>query len=329
MDQNNFFNKNNFKMWSKLGMRASFGIIAQEIGKREKDLIILTADVSTSAGLDRFKKSFPDKYLDVGIAEQNLIGIATGLSSEGFNVITTTFAPFQSMRCCEQIKVNLGYMNQKVCMVGLASGLVLGNLGYTHCCIEDIGVLRSIPNITIISPADSAELAKALFASISHKNSVYLRLTGGSGINQIYEDDYNFEIGKAITLKKGDDLTIIANGQMVNEALVVSKKLEEKNIESEVINMHTVKPIDEEKIFECAKKNKLIISIEEHNLYGGLSSAISESLAKIQNSPKMIAFGINDRYTKGGDYDFLKKKFKLDADTIVDEILPIIEKSKK
>lgn len=326
MDQIKLLNKNNFKMWSKLGMRACFGIIAQEIANKDKDLIILTADVSTSAGLDRFKKKFPDKYLDVGIAEQNLIGIATGLSSEGFNVITTTFAPFQTMRCCEQIKVNLGYMNQKICMVGLASGLVLGNLGYTHCCIEDIGVLRSIPNITIISPADCAEFAKALISSKDHKNSVYIRLTGGSGIQQIYEEDYNFEIGKSITLKEGKDLTIIATGLMVNEALIVSKKLEEKKINSEVINIHTIKPIDEKKIFECAKKNKLIISIEEHNLYGGLSSAISECLAKIKNSPKMIAFGINDRYTKGGGYNFLKKKFKLDADIIANEIFSELNK---
>ena len=166
MQKYKFLNKNNFKIWSKIGMRASFGIIAQEIGSTEKELIILTADVSTSAGLDKFKKKFPEKYLDVGIAEQNLIGIASGLASEGFNIITTTFAPFQTMRCCEQIKVNLGYMKQKICMVGLASGLVLGNLGYTHCCIEDIGVLRSIPNISIISPADSGELAKALIASL-------------------------------------------------------------------------------------------------------------------------------------------------------------------
>jgi transketolase len=326
MDLSKFLNKNNFKIWSKLGMRASFGIIAQEIGDKNKNLIILTADVSTSAGLDRFKKKFPDRYLDVGIAEQNLIGIAAGLSSEGFDVVTTTFAPFQTMRCCEQIKVNLGYMGQKICMVGLASGLVLGNLGYTHCCIEDMGVLRSIPNITIISPADCAELAKALIASFNHKNSIYIRLTGGSEVKQIYENDYNFEIGKAITLKEGKDLTIIATGMMVHEALIVSKKLEEKNIISEVINFHTIKPFDEKKIFECAKKGKLIVSIEEHNLYGGLSSAISESLAKVENTPKMIAFGINDRYTKGGSYSFLKKKFKLDASIISNEILSELNK---
>ena len=142
MDQNKIFTKSNLKIWSKLGMRASFGMAALELSNNVNKLMILTGDVSTSAGLDRFRKKFPEKYLDVGIAEQNLIGIGAGLASEGFNVITTTFAPFQTLRCCEQIKVNLGYMKQKISMIGLASGLVLGTLGYTHCCIEDLGILR-------------------------------------------------------------------------------------------------------------------------------------------------------------------------------------------
>ena len=140
--------QNNIKLWSNLGMRATFGLIALELAKQHPELIITTSDVSTSAGLDRYKKKYPDKYIDVGIAEQNLIGVSAGLSSEGFKVISTTFSPFQTLRCCEQIKVNLGYMKHKICMVGLASGLVLGNLGFTHCSIEDVGSLRSIPNIT-------------------------------------------------------------------------------------------------------------------------------------------------------------------------------------
>ena len=148
-------NTKKIDMWSKIGSRATLGIAILEIEKNLKNLCVVTCDVSTSAGLDRFRKQKPDKYLDLGISEQNLIGVASGLSSEGFDVITTTFAPFQTLRCCEQIKVNLGYMKSKVIMVGLASGLVLGTLGYTHCSIEEVGVLRSIPNITIISPADS------------------------------------------------------------------------------------------------------------------------------------------------------------------------------
>ena len=225
MTQEKIFNKSNLKIWSTLGMRATFGVAALELGNTVDKLMILTGDVSTSAGLDRFKKKFPDKYLDVGIAEQNLIGIGAGLASEGFNVITTTFAPFQTMRCCEQIKVNLGYMKQKICMVGLASGLALGTLGYTHCCIEDVGILRSIPNLSIVAPADSAETVKAVMASIEYNNSVYIRLTGDASINQVYEDDYDFKIGKSITLKNGKDISIFASGTMVKVALDCSRIL--------------------------------------------------------------------------------------------------------
>ena len=320
MDKKNFYNSSNIKIWSKLGMRASFGLAALEFGNLEKDLMILTADVSTSAGLDRYKKKFPEKYIDVGIAEQNLIGVATGLASENYKVITTTFAPFQTTRCCEQIKVNLGYMKHKICMVGLASGLVLGNLGYTHCCIEDIGILRSIPNITIISPADSAEAVKAVEASLNHTESTYIRLTGGSNNDQIYKNDYEFNIGKSITLKKGEDATIIATGTMVKVALETANLMENKNKNIEVVNMHTIKPIDKNKIIEISKRTKNIITIEEHNVIGGLGSAVSETIASLSSSPRLLSFGINDQYSSGGDYSFLKEKFGLNATNISEKI---------
>jgi len=152
-------NEKSIKIWSTIGSRATLGIAALDLAKEIDNLMILTCDVSTSAGLDRFRKTYPEKYLDLGIAEQNMIGVAAGLASENFNVITTTFAPFQTMRCCEQIKVNLGYMKQKICMVGIASGLALGTLGYTHCCIEDVGILRSIPGIRCLSPLNPTTLA--------------------------------------------------------------------------------------------------------------------------------------------------------------------------
>ena len=321
MNKNKIFNKTNFKIWSRLGMRATFGVAALELGSSVDKLMILTGDVSTSAGLDRFKKKFPDKYLDVGIAEQNLIGIGAGLASEGFNVITTTFAPFQTMRCCEQIKVNLGYMKQKICMVGLASGLALGTLGYTHCCIEDVGILRSIPNLTIVVPADSAETVKAVAASIEHSNSVYIRLTGDASINQVYEDDYDFKIGKSITLKNGKDISIFASGTMVKVALDCSKILSQNNIDAEIVNMHTIKPIDIQKINESAKSSKLIVSIEEHNVIGGLRSGIAECLADTKHSPRFIFFGINDTYSNGGEYNYLKKRFGLTPSVISKKIM--------
>ena len=308
------------KMWSTIGPRATLGIAALDLAKKIDNLMVLTCDVSTSAGLDRFRKTCPEKYLDLGIAEQNMIGVAAGLASEKFNVITTTFAPFQTMRCCEQIKVNIGYMKQKICMVGIASGLALGTLGYTHCCIEDVGILRSIPGITIISPADSLETVKALEAAVQSKNSAYIRLTGSSNNPIVYKNDYKFEIGKSIILREGKDITIFCSGSMVFQSLKAAEILEKKNISSKVINMHTIKPIDKIAIEEACKTS-LIVSVEEHNVLGGLGRAIAEHKSTLNSSTKQIFLGIKDNYSKGGSYKFLQEKHGLTPDKISEEIL--------
>ena len=222
--------ENNIKLWSSLGMRATFGLIALELAKQHPDLMITTSDVSTSAGLDRYKNKYPKQFIDVGIAEQNLIGVSAGLSSEGFKVISTTFAPFQTLRCCEQIKVNLGYMKHKVCMVGLASGLVLGNLGFTHCCVEDIGSLRSIPNIAIVSPSDPFELFKVLNEALNYKDSMYIRLTAGSNTKIINKEDYDFKIGKAVEILPGKDIAIIGSGNILGNCLEAASILKKKKL---------------------------------------------------------------------------------------------------
>jgi len=313
-------NEKSIKIWSTIGSRATLGIAALDLAKEIDNLMILTCDVSTSAGLDRFRKTYPEKYLDLGIAEQNMIGVAAGLASENFNVITTTFAPFQTMRCCEQIKVNIGYMKQKICMVGIASGLALGTFGYTHCCIEDVGVLRSIPGMTIISPADSLETVKALRAAVKSENPSYLRLTGTSNNPIIYNQDYEFKIGKSITLKEGKDITIFCAGSMVHQSLEAAKILETRNVSSKVINMHTIKPLDTLAI-EKACSSKLIVSVEEHNIIGGLGSAIAEYKSSLKESPKQLFLGIKDTYSKGGSYKFLQEKHRLTPTKIVDDIL--------
>ena len=275
------------KIWSQVGPRATFGLGCLELPETVNNLMILTSDVSTSAGLDRFRKKFPNNYLDVGISEQNLIGVAAGLASENYKVITTTFSPFQILRCCEQIKVNLGYMKNKVCLVGLASGVVLGNLGYTHCSIEDVSVLRSIPNISIISPADGSEIIKSLEAAINHDQSVYLRLTGSSNNPIVYEKDYEFKIGKSIKLKEGKDITIFACGSMVATALEASTLLEKKGISAAIVNMHTIKPIDQEQIKKSSDETKFLVSVEEHSILGGLGSSIADVLVSF-NEKKII-----------------------------------------
>ena len=319
-------NDRNIKIWSTIGSRATLGIAALDLAKKMENLMVLTCDVSTSAGLDRYRKAFPDKYLDLGIAEQNMMGVAAGLASENFNVITTTFAPFQTMRCCEQIKVNLGYMGQKVCMVGIASGLVLGTLGFTHCCIEDVGILRSIPGIIIISPADSLETVKALEAAVKLEKPSYIRLTGSSNNPIVYSKDYKFEIGKSIVLKDGKDITIFCTGVMVKQCLEAAKILDEKKIHAKVVNMHTIKPIDKKAVEESCD-SKLIVSAEEHNVVGGLGSAIAEYKAQLSKSPKQLFLGVKDIYSKGGSYKFLQEKHRLTPEKIVEDIILELEKS--
>lgn len=310
----------NIKLWSTLGMRASFGLIVLELVNKHSNLLITTSDVSTSAGLDRFKQKYPDNYIDVGIAEQNLIGISAGLSSEGFKVISTTFAPFQTLRCCEQIKVNLGYMKNKICMVGLASGLVLGNLGFTHCSIEDVGSLRSIPNISIVSPSDPFELYKLLDVAFDYKESIYIRLTAGANTMVVNNKDYQFQIGKAVQLLSGEDVAIIGCGNILGNCLEAAKILKEENINCTIVNMHTIKPIDKEKILDISKYHKLILTVEEHNVIGGLGSSVAETLSEIQSDSKLVRIGVNDFYSEGGDYKYLQDIYGLSVEKIINTI---------
>ena len=315
---------NKIKLWSSIGSRASFGLAAFELAKNNNNLMIVTADVSTSAGLDRYKKKYPNNYVDVGIGEQNMMSVASGLASEGFDVITTTFSPFQTLRCAEQIKVNLGYMKNKVVMVGLASGLILGNLGFTHCSIEDIGILRSIPNLTIISPADSFETVKATEASIKHNQSVYIRLTGGSNNPMVYESDYEFEIGKGKMLIDNGEILIISNGMMVKKSIDIANYFKERGVNISVINMHTIKPLDHELLDKIISRYKYCFSLEEHNIYGGLGSALSEYFASKDHKIKFKSIGIDDKYIKSGSYNYLLKEYRLDNESVINTIKKII-----
>lgn len=318
-------NEANIKMWSKIGSRATFGLAALELGNAVDNLMVLTADLSTSAGLERFKKTFPNKFLDVGIAEQNMMGIAAGLASEGFKVITATIAPFQTMRCCEQIRVNLGYMNQNVCMVGVGSGIAFGHLGYTHCCIEDIGIMRSIPGITVVSPADCTETVKATLAAIHHKQSVYIRLTGGLNNPSVYKEDYDFKINKAVTLREGNDITIIATGTMVYESLGAADILSGEGISATVVNMHTLKPLDTSVIEKACALSKLIVTAEEHSIIGGLGSAVAEYKAGLEKTPSQLILGLPDKFGKAGDYRYLLEEHGLIAKQIAQRIIKVIK----
>ena len=315
------FTNKKIKTYSLVGSRATFGLVMNEVAEKINNLMVLTADVSTSAGLDKYRNNHKDKYLDIGIAEQNMIGIAAGLSSENYCVFTTTFAPFQTMRCLEQIKVNSGYMKNKIIMVGLASGLVLGPLGYTHCCIEDLSIMRTIPNVSVISPSDPFETAKAILASIDHNQSVYIRLTGGSNRKNIYQEDYNFEIGKAIEISKGKDICIFANGTMLSAVLEACDMLKEKNIFPSVINVHTLKPLDKKLCKLYIEKSKVIYTVEEHSIFGGLSSSIAELNSSLDKKAKHFSIALPDDYSVSGDYEYLLDFYKLTPSAIANTIL--------
>ena len=207
------------RLWSRLGARAVFGQAILETAKERDDFYVLSADLAQSSGLVRFRGEFPDRFVNCGIAEQNLIGIAAGLAKDGTNVFATSFSPFVTMRACEQVRMNMGYMQLNIKTVGLGSGLVMAQLGNSHFGLEDASVMRAIPGMTVINPADGAEIVKAVEALCEFSGPAYLRLTGGPGLPVVYEEDFDFRIGKAIPLRDGKDVAIIATGTMVRYAL--------------------------------------------------------------------------------------------------------------
>lgn len=317
------YNKKNARRWSIIGERPTFGSALYELAKENDKIIALVADVTNSAGLGAMQKEMPDRVINVGIAEQNMMGVATGLASEGYAVFTTTFAPFQSMRCLEQIRVNQGYMGQKVVMVGLAGGVAYGELGFTHCTIEDVSIIRSIPNIAVVTPADCLEVTKAVEAALAFKNSVYIRLMDKPGVPMVYLDDYEFQIGKAVPIIEGGELAILANGPTVYPSIQAAKKYtEETGYTVSVYDFHTIKPVDEE-LLQKLSQTKAIITVEEHSLIGGLGSAVAEFYSDKHNRPLVYKMGFPDAYPHGASHETLLKDYGLDEEGIYKNISAI------
>lgn len=312
-------------MWSKLGQRGTFGTVMLDIGDALEKVVVLTGDLANTSGLDRFSVKYPSRFYNIGIAEQNMVGVAAGMASEGLIPFASTFATFASMRSLEQARVHMGYMKLNVKLVGLASGFAMGQFGNTHYAIEDISIFRAIPNITVLSPADTYEVAKCVEAAALHEGPVYLRLTGVMNNPIVYSEDYPFEIGKAIELKSGSDVSIIATGSMVEPSLRAAEILNEHSISAGVLNIHTLKPIDKNAVIQ-ASKNALVVSVEEHNIIGGLGSAVSECLSVIGSSARQLFIGVEDKYMAAGNYNYLLKQNGLTAAQIAETILKAIEK---
>lgn len=314
------FTSQDIRAWSRLGSCGAFGAAALELPEKDDSIVMLTADLRFYSGLDRFATKYPDKLYNLGIAEQNMIGVAAGMAKEGITPFATTYGTFATTRCLDQVRVNMGYMQLGVKLVGLTSGLSVGILGATHMSFDDVAIMRAIPNITILSPADCTETVKATLAAAEFSGPVYLRLTGTMGNPIVYREDYDFEIGKAITLKQGSDICIIATGTMVHKALETAKNLEEQGISCRVIDMHTIKPLDTDAISNACDC-KLIVTIEEHSVLGGLGGAVAECLTDKKIRPPHMIIGIEDKFNHAGTYDYLLEKYGLTTGNISERIL--------
>lgn len=310
----------NIRTWSMLGERRTFGAGLAELAKNMDKLFVMTGDLKSSSGLDRFASMYPERFLSIGIAEQNMIGIASGLASDGFVPFVTSFSPFITGRCYDQIRMNLGYMHHNVKLVGLAAGVGIGIQGNSHYGLDDLSIMRAIPGMTIISPADCTEVVKAIEASYNFDGPIYLRLVGEQNTPIVYKSDYDFQIGKSITLMKGEDITIFAAGSMVAQSLKVATQLIEAGISVTVINMHTVKPLDNDALDDAFMHSKLIVSIEESSVIGGLGSAIAEYSASRRNKVPHIIIGIKDFYPTAGSYQYMLKQCGLDTESIFNRI---------
>lgn len=320
------FNSTDTKQWSRMGPRAMFGRFMLDIAKKNKKLIILSADLGRSSGLARFKIEFPNQYISIGISEQNLIGVASGLADEGYKVFVTSFAPFLSMRASEQIRMNLGYMKHNVNLVALGSGLSMGFLGNSHFGLEDIAIMRTIPNLNITCPADCSELGKVLNDyAFNDRGPSYIRLTGVPGSVNVYEKNYKYRFGKNITLSKGSDVLILSHGSILGQIKLSLNTLKKSKISAELVNIVSLKPIDES-IIKLLTKYKKIITFEEHTSVGGLGSIIAEKILKYKINSQLYSFSLPDKFGPTAKYDHLLKYHGLDASGITKKIINLFKK---
>ena len=306
----------------RIATRESYGNALVEIGKEHDDLVVLDADLAVATKTGIFKKEFPDRHIDCGIAEANMMGIAAGLSTCGKVPFASTFAMFAAGRAFEQVRNTIGYPHLNVKIGATHAGISVGEDGATHQCNEDIALMRTIPGMTIINPCDDIEARAAVKAAYEMEGPVYLRF-GRLAAPVINKEDYQFEIGKGVMMREGSDVTIVATGLMVSNALEAAEKLVDDGINAEVINIHTIKPLDEDIIIESAKKTGRVITVEEHSVIGGLGSAVCDVLCEKCPTP-VTKLGVNDMFGHSGPALELLKEFKLDGDGIYSQVKNIM-----
>ena len=303
----------------KKSTRQAYGEALAKLGKEKENVVVLEADLSKSTMTAYFKKEFPERHINVGIAEADLIGTAAGFATTGKIPFASTFALFAAGRAYDQIRNSVAYpkLNVKICPTH--AGVSLGEDGGSHQSVEDLALMRAIPGMVVLSPADAVETEKMIFAAAEYEGPVYVRL-GRLNIPVLFDDNYKFEIGKAVTLTEGNDVAILATGLMVYEATEAAEQLAEYGIKARVVNVSTIKPLDEKTVLKAAKECKFIVTSEEHSVIGGLGSAVSEFLS--ENHPtKVIKHGIQDVFGQSADGDTMLNNYKLRAKDIVEVVL--------
>lgn len=302
----------------KKATRESYGEALRDLAEEYKDLVVLDADLAAATKTGIFKKAYPDRFFDCGIAEANMMGVAAGLAACGKIPFASTFAMFAAGRAFEIVRNSIGYPHLNVKIGATHAGISVGEDGATHQCNEDIALMRTIPGMTIINPCDDVEARAAVKAALDFNGPVYMRF--GRLAAPVINDSasYKFELGKGVTMKDGSDITIVATGLMVNEALEAAKSLETEGISVRVVNVHTIKPLDKELICKCAKETGVIVTAEEHSVIGGLGSAVAEAVTECCPVP-IVKVGVNDEFGYSGPAVELLKKFGLSAENIANK----------
>ncbi|MCB6203734.1 transketolase family protein [Extibacter muris] len=303
----------------KIATRESYGNALVELGNKHEDVVVLDADLAAATKTGTFKKAYPERHIDCGIAECNMIGVAAGIATTGKVPFASSFAMFAAGRAFEQVRNSVGYPKLNVKIGATHAGISVGEDGATHQCNEDIALMRTIPGMVVINPSDDVEAKAAVEAAYEHVGPVYLRF-GRLAVPVINDKpDYKFELGKGVVLREGKDVTIVATGLPVSNCLEAAEKLAADGIEAKVINIHTIKPLDEELIAEAAKETGKIVTVEEHSVIGGLGSAVCDVVAE-KAPAKVMKIGINDTYGESGPAVELVKKYGLDADSIYEKV---------
>lgn len=303
----------------KIATRESYGNALAELGKEHENLVVLDADLAAATKTGTFLKEFPERHIDCGIAECNMMGIAAGLAATGKVPFASTFAMFAAGRAFEQIRNSIGYPHLNVKIGATHAGISVGEDGATHQCNEDIALMRTIPGMLILNPSDDIEAKAAVKAAYEYEGPVYLRF-GRLAVPVINDRaDYKFELGKGVTLREGKDLTIVATGLCVSSSLEAAKRLEKDGIEAKVINIHTIKPLDEELIIAAAKETKKVVTVEEHSVIGGLGSAVCDCLSQACPT-QVLKIGVNDVYGESGSAVKLIEKYGLDTAGVYEKI---------